>query len=251
MMKFDPMRTRVPLLKRLVPSLRKRWAGLFWPGGFTVVRVRGARFLVNYRNFVDRQLAFYGGYEDAQLDYLLGAMTAARCDLFLDVGANFGLYSVLVAKVGAARRIVAIEPDPRSNAQHEANLLLNDLIGRVEILALAATDQSRAVPFVAGPATTTGQSRIAPSAGAASVAGTRLDELIEVQGQTIFAKIDVEGHEREAVAGMAALFQGNRVFLQVESFDPSAVALTADLTRFGLVRVHGIGDDHYFANFTP
>jgi hypothetical protein len=78
----------------------------------------------------------------------------------------------------------------------------------------------------------------------------RIDELTAGAGQTIFAKIDVEGHERSVIAGMATLFRANRVFLQIECFPSGVQALTEDLAVHRLAYVHRIEHDHYFANFS-
>lgn len=247
---FDPMRSNIPVLKRLVPSLRKRWARMTWAGGFSVVRRQGVYFLLDHRNFVDRQVAFVA-FEAAQIDYLLSRMAAARADVFLDVGANFGLYSVLAAQRRAASRVIAIEPDRRSLAQLGANLLLNGLIDRVEVVAKAASDRGGVRNFIPAAATSTGQSRLGEGPGAIDVEAIRLDDLVSSSGRTVFAKIDVEGHEREIIAGMATLLASNRVFLQIESFAPNAEALAQDMATRGFAQLHRIDSDHYFANFEP
>ena len=92
------MKHRVPVLKRLYPSFKKRLAQHFWRGGYSVVSSGGAQFLVNYRNFVDRQIAFYDDYEGEQIAYLMNAMNERGCDLFLDIGANIGFYSILIGR---------------------------------------------------------------------------------------------------------------------------------------------------------
>src|SRR5581483_794795 len=157
-------------------------------------------------------------------------------------------YAVLVAREGLARRVVALEPDPRSLAQLHANLLLNDLVGKVEVVAKAASAAAGTLPFVAAPATTTGQSRIAAAADARPVAAIPLDALLRDGERTVFAKIDVEGHERQVIAGMPALLR-RRAFLQVECFPPALPALAHDLAAAGLASRGSIGDDHFFANF--
>src|SRR6185312_5208358 len=87
----------IPLLKRVIPSARKRIAAITWPGGFKIVRRHGVLLLLNYRNYVDRELLFYGRYEREQIDVLTAAMLHHGCDIFLDVGANIGLYSLITA----------------------------------------------------------------------------------------------------------------------------------------------------------
>lgn len=52
-----------------------------------------------------------------------------RGQTFWDVGANFGLYTVIgAACVGRAGRVVALEPDPRNYRRLRLNLLLNMLM---------------------------------------------------------------------------------------------------------------------------
>lgn len=91
MIKFDPMKYRIPLLKRLIPSIKKRIAKLTWWDGWAIRRSNGAVFLLNYRNVVDRQIAFYGDFEADQRGYLFSHICDGGSDPFLDVGANIGL----------------------------------------------------------------------------------------------------------------------------------------------------------------
>ena len=91
------MRHRIPLLKRAVPSIKKRIAKATWRSGYAIRESNGALFLLNYRNFVDRQIAFYNDFEVEQRGYLFSSLAEHGCDLFLDVGANIGLYSILAS----------------------------------------------------------------------------------------------------------------------------------------------------------
>ena len=58
-------------------------------------------------------------------------------DLFIDVGANIGSYNVLAAGACGAD-VVAIEPEPEAARAHGANIDINGLEGRAEIVAAAA-----------------------------------------------------------------------------------------------------------------
>ncbi len=57
-MKFNAMRYRVPLLKRIIPSIKKRLARIRSHNGYFVGSSQGIPFLLNTENFVDRQIAF-------------------------------------------------------------------------------------------------------------------------------------------------------------------------------------------------
>ena len=65
------MRHRIPLLKRAIPSIKKRIAKATWQSGYAIRESNGALFLLNYRNFVDKQIAFYDDFEAEQRSYFL------------------------------------------------------------------------------------------------------------------------------------------------------------------------------------
>ena len=76
---------KIPVVRRLYPSLMKRWARLTWTGGHKVKRYNGLLLLLNWHNYVDRHVGLLGGYERAQVAYFLAQMQKG-CDVFIDVG---------------------------------------------------------------------------------------------------------------------------------------------------------------------
>ncbi|MGQ0676186.1 MAG: FkbM family methyltransferase [Rhodospirillales bacterium] len=246
MPRFNPMRWNVPLLKRLVPGIRRRRASRSATRGFTLGRSGAGLFLLQVGNFVDRQVAFYDDYESAQIDFLLAAIRRERCELFVDVGANFGYYAVRVALETEAPHVVAVECDPRNFDQLRANLFLNGLSERVETHALALGERAGNGHLALAPATHTGQTALAPHDAGRPVAVAALDDLLNPRGARVAVKIDVEGHERRVLAGMRRLLALNRCVLQIESFPGQAAGLAADLAAQGYAAVHRVGDDHFF-----
>ncbi len=91
---------KLPIVKRLVPSLRKRVVPLIWPRGWKVAEVEGALFLVNYFSFTDRVIGFDKNWELEQLHYFLSEIRTRKPDIFLDIGAYGALYAILVAQMG-------------------------------------------------------------------------------------------------------------------------------------------------------
>jgi FkbM family methyltransferase len=247
---FNPMTHRIPVLKRWVPSLRKRLARLSWTGGFRVVECHGALFLVNWRNFVDRQIAFYGAYEGPQLAWLRAAMARHGLRTFIDVGANFGLYSAILARGGEVDRVIAFEPDPRNVSQFHATLFLNRLHDMVTLHPVAVSDRAGTVSFLTFAESSTGQSRVAVAGDSATVEvpAVSLDGLLALRGERLALKIDVERHEGRALAGMAGLLGGNRCLVQIEVSDDTLEEVRRCFTRLGYRQVHRIDDDVYFTN---
>jgi len=231
-------------------SVMKRWARLTWPGGFKVGRRDNLLWLLNYRNYVDRQLGLFGGWEPQQLAYLLERMRPG-CDGFLDIGANFGLYALRVAQSGLASEIHAFEPDPRNYAQLGGNLYMNRQIGKVHAHPLALSDACGPLAFTLSPENWTGMSRVVDAEDAnVTVAGSTLDQEFRWSGKRLMLKIDVEGHEIRVVRGGERLLRNNSCFIQVEAWPQNAQALKDEFQRQGYRLIHQIEDDLYFANRT-
>jgi FkbM family methyltransferase len=242
------MKHELPLLKRWVPSLKKRWASLISKNGFFIRRSQGAFFLLNPVNFVDRQIAFYDDYEIQQFSRFEDAMRSHGCDLFLDVGANLGYYSILVAKRGLARRVVAFEPDMRNRYQFEANIFMNRLTDKIEVIPKAVTSFTGKTRFQLWGASSTGQSKVSVT-GDVDVETTCLDDFVEDRNARIFVKMDIEGHELEALRGMTRMASENKLFLQVEAFPENLPKVCEVLAGMGLQPCGSVRHDHYFSNF--
>lgn len=174
----------------------------------------------------------------------LAAMRTTGCDLFLDVGANFGHYALQVARAGLASRIVAFEPDPRSVARLSANLMLNPHLP-VEVVTKAASACAGTARFRQFADANTGKSAISGE-GDLSVETVRLDDLFPVEGRRVFLKIDVEGHEADVIAGADRLLRSNSIHLQVESFAEAFEVVRRRLVGLGLEHVGTIAEDHFF-----
>lgn len=131
-------------------------------------------------------------------------------DLFVDVGANVGIYSVLAAERGA--KVVAIEPDPETSKQLRTNLARNDY--HAEVHRVVVSNSVGDVSFTVNQGTMNGivfdedvPQHILPC--------STLDELI---GERSVAgiKIDVEGAERLVVEGAKGLLARGVGMLQIE-----------------------------------
>ena len=88
--------------------------------------VGGWRFACDLRDLTARE-AFFTGRYGPQETALLGAALRPGAT-FVDVGANWGYFTLLAAhRVGPAGRVVALEPDPRLFALLRANLAANGI----------------------------------------------------------------------------------------------------------------------------
>jgi len=238
----------IPVVKRIYPSLLKQWARLTWIGGYKVKRYKGFLLLLNYRNSLDRKIGLHGGHEMEQFAYFFSKMKKG-CDVFVDIGANIGTYSLQAVKLGMAKEIHAFEPDPRNYAQLQGNLCLNKFVNAVQVHDCALSRVSGFVAFEFGPDNKPDLTRIAPVAAETSkkVMAEKLDNILPSQrGQKIFLKIDVEGHERDVIKGAEQLLRNNDCFLQVEAWEDNADVLKGELETLGYTCVNRIQNDYYF-----
>jgi Met-10+ like-protein len=77
---------------------------------------------------------YCGLHEFAEMAFTLHLLRPG--DLFADIGANVGSYTVLAAGVCGAR-VVAVEPGPAAGAALAKNIALNRLGDRVSVAAVA------------------------------------------------------------------------------------------------------------------
>jgi FkbM family methyltransferase len=127
-------------------------------------------------------------------------------DVVADVGAFIGLYTVSLAKrVGPFGRVVAFEPDPENFTALKAQVELNRVSDRVELIQAAAGVQNGTVPFEVGRASES-HVGLGSENGARTVQCVRLDDVFADRRLDII-KIDVEGYEEEVLKGSARLLQ--------------------------------------------
>src|SRR5262249_21752532 len=84
-------------------------------------------------------LAFFAGiYEVQECAFAKWVLRPGMC--FVDVGANWGFFSLVAAHVvGTRGRVISLEPDPRMFARLQSNITRNHL-NQVQIFELAAAD---------------------------------------------------------------------------------------------------------------
>ncbi len=135
---------------------------------------------------------------------LLSRLLASR-SLFVDVGANYGFYTLLAAKRYPHLRVMALEPVAETlEALKRSTQALG--VRNVEFYQVAAAAADGTAPFnISAAADNCGFSPhpAAPPLRQVEVRTARLDSLLADQAPCPAAiKIDVEGHELQVLAGM-------------------------------------------------
>jgi FkbM family methyltransferase len=128
----------------------------------------------------------------------------------IDGGANEGVFTIYAAvRVGAAGRVLAVEPSPRELDRLRANLALNEA-DNVTVVAAALAERLGELSLRIAEDAHAGQNTLGDfmypnigEAGKITVPVTTLDALVEKHrlGRVDVIKLDLEGAEERALAG--------------------------------------------------
>ena len=175
--------------------------------------------------------------------------------LFLDIGANQGLYSLLAARNPNCRQAYAFEPVSQTFNLLRDNIALNGFQAQITPVQAAVSD-------TAGSATITLR---AAHSGAASLQNTSLvrggaaetirtinisdlDALLHPEG-SILVKIDVEGHEAVVIDQLMKSQHRQRIaaiFYEVDENWHEPAALEAALRHEGFSRFVRYGEGSHY-----
>ena len=168
------------------------------PGPVVYRWVSGSKIIVRAGETGLTGNIYCGLHEFADMAYLLHVTRAD--DLFVDIGANAGSYTVLACAVRGARGYCC-EPVPATFQRLLDNVAINNISGRVEALNVGLSDRVDEVSFTAG--LDCANHVLAKDEHASEVARVTvlpLDAVLRDEAPTIL-KIDVEGFETRVLSG--------------------------------------------------
>ena len=129
-------------------------------------------------------------------------------DVVIDVGANIGKYTCVMARrVESKGLVVAIEPHPTNFAVLTRNIRNNDL-RNVRALNIAAYDKNEEIPLFLSESSGTHGTREDMGFGSIMVSAKKLDDVLLTElgvRRVDWMKIDVEGAEYQVLEGMTEI----------------------------------------------
>jgi FkbM family methyltransferase len=180
---------------------------------------------------------YYDAFEADELNLMLRLLRPG--DVMIDVGANVGIFTLAAARaVGGAGLVHAFEPVTANYERLVENVELNGL-QNVRLNRAAAGDQAGTATLGIEPGMERASGRVMSGFYAVGLSGrqasapmVRVDDYLALSSperQVRMVKMDVEGFEPRALAGMRALLDGQRVDV-----------LLLEVSAYNLVR-HGFG----------
>ena len=100
---------KIPVFKRLIPSLYKKYV-LFFNRYIKEVQINNVHYNLDLRHLIDRRFFFHNGYEDELFNPLNDIINKYKIDFFLDIGSCWGVYSLRFAGIHKNLKILAFDP---------------------------------------------------------------------------------------------------------------------------------------------
>lgn len=164
--------------------------------GIAIKDEEGVIFKLDANDWITRTMIEQGCYEPASID--LGKKIVEAGGVFVDIGANFGLYSCILGVKNNSLKIYSIEPNYKVLPRLAANITGNHLKEQAHIINAAVSEKSQLV-FLELPEKnnlgTTVTSAINKSS--LSILSCTLEYILEANhlSQIDILKIDIEGNE--------------------------------------------------------
>jgi FkbM family methyltransferase len=206
-------------------------------------------FRCDLRDRMMREVCFTGRYEPQETALLQLLLRSGMT--FVDVGANWGYFSLAAARmVGPSGRVVSVEADPRACRTLRANAARN-LLDRVAVIEMAASDESGTLQLQeyeadatdSGSYGVTATTTVAEGGRTFTVAARALDDALDEAGvdRIDLLKMDIEGGEARALAGLRRRLADRRVdriLLEVHPHHLRDQGSSAEAV-VGAIRAHG------------
>jgi FkbM family methyltransferase len=222
------------LARRAVPRLSR-----------AVVPFDGGRSSIYADLHTPRGLTLYRyGHREADLD-LVGRLLAPG-DLFVDGGANVGLFTLVAAeRVGPTGKVIAFEPGRTVRLRLLDNVVLNRL-AQVEVIPFALSSGPGQAAFRVFEIGGSALNHLTPIDGEGgsleTVALTTLDAMLIPHDRARLAliKLDLEGAEHQALLGAGSVLRERRpdLLLEIEPAHLQRMGTSADAIA-ALLSKHG------------
>ena len=169
-------------------------------------------------------------------------------DRFADVGAHIGVYTIAAALRGA--RVVSYEPNPTVASLLRRNVALNGVGDRVEVREVAVGAKPGEARLAVG-----GTLALASRLGGEGI----LVKVLVLTEPVDVMKIDVEGHEIDALEGAHDLLtdkvrRPRAIFVELHPTETEALPIRADRLKQALLgyeteRLAAIGDREHWVGY--
>ena len=209
-MRWLPIAIRTQFYYKFYRNKRSRFANLF--DSAELAFAKGVKMKLSSHDEGHGCIAFTGFYELSLTRRVVNL--AQKGGLFVDVGANYGYFSLLWSAQKKGNRVISFEASPRNHKAIEANVSDSGFNNFIDVRKNAVGRESGIMNFSLGPSEQTGWGGILLADNqrdAVEVAVVRLDDILHNGDFVDVLKIDIEGADTWALMGAERLLRNKQV----------------------------------------
>jgi FkbM family methyltransferase len=239
-----------PILKRLLSSVIRRILIILKKENFQI-KFKNLLLETNIKDPHDREIFFNQRYEEKQFKESFYNIEKYKIEIFLDIGANSGIYSMLVAKKFGNLTIEAFEPIKTTYEKLTNNIQNNYLQKKIITHNFGLSNKNSILKMKTNIKFGYKQSAgyFVSKNGDEQADFILGDKLLRYKNKNIFIKIDTEGHEFFVIEGMNKLILNNNIILQIEIWKNNYTSTNILLEKHGFTYFKKINDDYYYSKF--
>ena len=228
-----------------------------------IIKPQNTNLLIEIRDPIEREIFFNLSYEVEQISTLIEFSKKNEQDYFLDIGSNCGYYALLIAKTFPNTHVIAFEPIKKTYDKLIKNIHLNNLNNQIQTFNFGLSDINDEVQMrtlikkgfaQSGGFTVNDKNRELKKNETLLKANLKIgDEIIKFINKKLLIKIDVEGHEINALKGLKHLIKNNKIYMQIEIFYENKENIFNFLDKNNFKFVKNIKgnrkSDYFFVNY--
>lgn len=106
------------------------------------INFKNIRLYINIKDPIDKKIFLTNKYEEKQTNFLHKWVQVDKPNIFIDIGANSGIYSLRIAKLFKKLKIIAFEPVLTTFNKLETNIKINFLKKKIKTYNMGLSNTS-------------------------------------------------------------------------------------------------------------
>jgi len=247
---------KIPIIKRLYPSLFCYLCKIFHKKIF-IKKFKGQLFELDINEPIDKSIILFDQYENKQIEFTLGIIKNNKINIYLDIGANSGIYSLLISSKFKKLKIFSFEPIKKTYDKLLKNIRLNKSLKNIKTYNYGASNKNSRQIMKAlikkniiqyGGFGISQTKKINKNFYTEEASFKKLANVFNFRNKKVFIKIDTEGHENLLLDGIRKLIKNNEIHMQIEIWPKNYLNVIKKLTDLKLKEINKIDSDFYFTN---
>ena len=181
----------------------------------------GNKFIGNLNSFIDWRVFFLGGYERQELIFITSIIKKISSPVFIDIGANIGTHCLFISNY--CEKVYAFEPDHEIKKILDLNITRNK-IKNINTIPKALSNSNLITDFYSPVGANKGTGSLNYDHSPTNNLNVKKVDVVigdfylnQLQINKIdLIKLDVEGHEIEAINGLKETINRFRPILLIE-----------------------------------